>query len=418
MAVWNGVLGVVAVVGLLLVLAEWAARRAIRRSRHFMQPPGLRRIIHLDPEVHPRLERPVHVDINAEGERGRPLPHDWTDTARVLVTGGSAAECFFNDQDTCWAAVVEEQLRRRGWARRLGYQDVYVGTVARSGLCTAGLVTVLRAILPRYRRLDAIVVMVGASDVLHWLEEGAIEGRDPAPIPVPGIFAQHPLVPFGLHPRRWALAEMARRLRIRLRRTPRVDRNAASWMGRARAARLEARDVRDEVPDAEAMLDGVERRMREVLLVAGSVAPYVLVVRQPWFDKESYTPEEEALFWSGTVGSAFHGSAEAYYSTRVLTTLMGRLDERVRRAAEDLGVPSLDVRSELEMSPRSFVDHFHLTAAGCAAVGRRVADAMEGMVGKQEEQAARRNSGAERSVTAVGDGSATSSPVRSVSGGW
>ncbi len=352
--------------------AEWTARALLRRSRYRLHPPGTRRVVYPDRETHPQLEPRLEIEFNSDGERGRPLPRRWNRTARVLVVGGSAAECFTSDQRTCWPGVLEKRLQELGWAASRGADDVYVGTVARSGVDTATLRRILHAVLPQYERLDAIVVMVGGSDVLHWLGDGASRFHAPDPMPISGIFIEHPEMRYGLGLRRLALTEVLRRVRTRLRR-PKVDQNAARWMGRARAMRQQAREIRRELPDPQVMLAAAERHMRDILALAHAAAPCVLVVRQPWFDRTDPSPDEEALFWSGSVGSAFRGFVDVFYSHEVVVRLMAMLDARIARVSEDMGVPSMDVRPQLEMSARCFIDQFHLTTEGCRRVGDAVA---------------------------------------------
>lgn len=359
--------------------AEYAARAMLRRTRYRLHPPGMRNVIWPDPETHPQVERRISIEMNADGERGRPLPRTWGRTARVLVTGGSAVECFLVDQRTCWSGVLEEELARRGWAGLVGADDVYVGTLARSGVGTATLLGILRAVLPQYARLDAIVIMVGASDLLHWLEEGAPAGREPEPLPVPGIFAEHPEVSYAWRLHRLAFADLLHRIRTRLPRRPSVEHRAARWMGEARAMRRNAREVRDELPDPRVMLAGAERHMREVLRLARAAAPLVLVARQPWFDKADPSAEEEAIFWNGSVGSAFRSHVDVFYSHEVLRRLMSLLDQRLVEVCEEMDVPSLDARPRLSMNVLTFVDHFHLTADGCHTLGILVADQLHAM---------------------------------------
>lgn len=57
-------------------------------------------------------------------------------------------------------------------------------------------------ILPRYDHLDCIVLMVGASDLVRWLELGTPPAPWKDPVPLSHVFEPHPWVPFGWSPRR------------------------------------------------------------------------------------------------------------------------------------------------------------------------------------------------------------------------
>jgi hypothetical protein len=118
----------------------------------------------------------------------------------VLVGGGSQAECFFLDQDAAWPGALHRRLVQPDALRRLNALDVHVGSIARSGVGSEALDLIFARVLPRYARLSAIIVQVGASDVLHWLEEGAPSALA-GPVCVGDIFRCHPEGPFGWTPR-------------------------------------------------------------------------------------------------------------------------------------------------------------------------------------------------------------------------
>ena len=88
-----------------------------------------------------------------------------------------------------------------------GADRVHVGNIARSGVGSQALDLILSRVLPRYPRLQTIIVLVGASDVLQWLERGA----PPAPPPPPrtsDIFRCHPELRFGVKINQLALTEL------------------------------------------------------------------------------------------------------------------------------------------------------------------------------------------------------------------
>ena len=69
------------------------------------------------------------------------------------------------------AAAAAEPAGASG--RHSSASRVHVGNIARSGVGSEALDLILERVLPRYPRLSAMVVLVGASDVLRWLEVGA-----------------------------------------------------------------------------------------------------------------------------------------------------------------------------------------------------------------------------------------------------
>jgi hypothetical protein len=227
-------------------------------------------------------------------------------------------------------------------------------------------------VLPRYPRLDLLLIMVGASDVLLWLES---EARRVPSASANDYFTWHPSGPFGWTPRRMALWELLRRWRDR-RRAAVVERrdNVARWIGKARAMRAAATEMRDTVPDPSAMLDSFDEKFRSALRHARAHADRVIVVRQPWFEKAHFTAEERALLWNGGVGKAVHQQVTVFYSDAVIFRLFRAMNQRAARACEELGVEQIDVMSMLECSTATYYDHFHHTPAGADTIARTVAD--------------------------------------------
>jgi lysophospholipase L1-like esterase len=369
-------LWIVAAIAIAAVV-EWSARRYIRRSRHFVYRPRERTHFRPAPAVFPQLEPSVRIDVNWDGERGGSVPTTGK-VFRVLVAGGSAAECYVVDQPTSWPGVVERELGRPECLARLGVDRVHVGNIGKAGVDSGTLAMMLEKVLPNYSQLDAIVLMVGASDVVRWLEEDAPSNRPASQLTQRMSFGERPDIEFGFRPKRTGVAALARRALYRLALPPRFEPAAAKWTGRARLMRANATEIRTEVPDAGIVFDTFEANLRKLLARCRQAAPRVIVVRQPWFEKPEFTAEEEAMFWHGGVGQAYRENVTVFYSSEVLFRLMDSLDRRAAAVADDLGLVHVDLRPAIDMTTEVFYDHYHFTAAGCDQVGRVVARAIVG----------------------------------------
>jgi lysophospholipase L1-like esterase len=360
----------------LVVAAELAARWWLRyRKVYYVFPPGLRLELHLDRNVFPQLEPLVRFAVNRDGERGDEVPGSTSDRKlyRVLVAGGSQPEGYCLDQDASWPGAMQRLLQLPEHASALNAEAVHVGNIARSGVGSEGLDLILQRVLPRYPRLQAIVILVGASDVLRWVEQGTPSKL--SPVRPSEVFRCHPEGPFGWTPTTLALTEVIMRLRRRWLRPVHTHERAGAWVGKARSMRARAKEVRTTMPDPSPMLDHFERHFRALLERAKAHADRVLVVRQPWFDKE-FTPQEDAQMWHGGVGEAWQEEVTTYYASEVVSRLMSVLDARACRVAEELGIEQLDLMPTLERSLRTYYDFFHLTPAGARAVAFSVAAAL------------------------------------------
>jgi hypothetical protein len=371
------VAGVLVVAALVYVAAELVARALIRRRGEYaVWRPGHRLHMHTDRAALPSQEAVVRFEINSQGERGDEPPADLSRTYRVLVAGGSAAECYFLDQPSTWPEVVKRELSRQGALDRLGADRVHLGSIGKSLVSAETIDQVFARVLPRYERLDLLVLMVGASNVANWLGRGApdtIEEKPPVP---PQVFDVHPEGPFGWKPARTALAELARRFRSRRLRPVEVRYGSGARLAKAREMRKAAKTILEVVPDPAVMVDHFERRFREMLANVRTKVPRIVLVGQPWFRKDRYDADELAAFWHGAAGNPYGGEVSTYYSFEIVSRLVALIDRRVMDVAEDLGVEHVDLMPVLEPSLRTFYDFWHFTPAGAEVVGKTVARAI------------------------------------------
>jgi lysophospholipase L1-like esterase len=358
------------------VAAELGARRWIRRrTGYYVWPPGMRLELRSADDGSAHRAPRVRFDVNADGERGRDVRPEEPGLFRVLAAGGSSVECLALTEEVSWPGALERILNAPENLRTLGAQRVHVGNIGRSGVSSRHLDLILERVLPRYPRLSAIVILVGASDVLRWLEEGATAAPSALP-PIGEIFRCHPEGPFGWTPRTLAATELARRAHRRLRRPERVHEQAGRWLRKARAMRAQAKIVRASMPDPVPMLVHFETHLRRAILRAQAHADRVVIVRQSWFAKETLTPEEMAHMWHGGAGQAWRDAVTTYYSIDVTARLMELLDASAVSVADALGVEAVDLSSVLEPNLTTYYDYFHLTPYGAQRVAAAVAQTL------------------------------------------
>lgn len=358
------------------VAAEWITRAWLaRRGRPYVWVPYSHLRMHLDPETLADVGPVAEHRINSEGERGDPLPADRADTYRILVAGGSAAECWFLDQEDSWPQVLQRELEKPERLRALGTRHVHVGNVARSLITARQVDALLERILPHYPKLDAIVFMVGASDIITWLESGAPAQVPEPPVPSATLFAQHPDPPFGWTPKTLALRRVASYWRTRLTDRIVVREGAGKRLGEARRMRQRAREIVNEMPDPSGMLAGFERWFARLLERAKAKAPLVVVVRQPWLEKD-LTPEEQARMWSFATARPYAGEVTRYYAHEVGWRLHRLVDARAAEIARAAGVVQVDLMPLVPADLAHYYDDHHHTPLGNHVIGRIVADAL------------------------------------------
>lgn len=354
----------------LFVLAEFGARIWLKvRNEYFVHQPYALLELELDPDALPDLDPLVRHSINADGERGDDLPDDLDSVLRVLVAGGSAAECYLLDQEKTWPMVVQAELNASCTRR------AHVGNVSQSLVPCQTIQTVMQKTIHRFRSLDVIVLMVGASDMVGWLEQKTPPTLKPGSRPMRDVCSEHPEGPFGWTRKDLALYRLLRRFNARIRRPLARKSGAGKSLVKNRRMRAEATTMLDEVPEPAPMLAFFEQHLRELIVSCRSHAGRVLVVRQPWFEKE-FTPEEQARLWNFGQGRPYVEHLDTYYTHRVVCELMGKLDAVAARVAEDSGAEQLDLMPLLPRDFDTYYDFLHFTPAGSKIVGKAVAAAI------------------------------------------
>jgi lysophospholipase L1-like esterase len=361
---------------LLIVASELAARGwLLSRGRYYVLKPFTTTVMKVDKETLPDLEDVVTITINGQGERGDEAPAKGRDVYRVLVAGGSAAECYLLDQQSTWPHVLQTELKAE--ASRLGAQDVHVGSIARSLVACEYIELMLRKVVPRYDRLDLCVLMVGASDVVHWLEKKTPREIRRGQLSVDYVFDVHPEGPYG-----WTVSTMA--LRQILSRWYRAMMRPVGHRGAAgrtiaanREMRARARTVLNVTPDHRPMTEYFEESFRKMVAAAQEGAKRVLVVRQPWFHKK-FSADERKRLWNFGAGRPYVEEVTVYYAHRVVNELLSAVDAVESRVCEEMGVEQLALNELLERSFDTYYDYLHFTPKGARDVGQAVARAVLG----------------------------------------
>lgn len=330
----------------------------------------------IDKSILPNLEDHVRFQVNSEGERGDELPRNAERLYRILVVGGSSAECYFLDQESSWPMRVQRIMERPENLNKLAASHVHVGNIGQSAFDTEVLDSVLQAVLPRMPKLDVIVIFTGASDVLNWLSARAPDKVGANPNINPALyFSSRPDMAFGLSARQTALAHSLKKVRNRII-VHRRQEKAGKSLARLRSMRSAATEVIDKTPNPTPMLLHLEQHLVNILALAKDAANRVIVVPQPWFQKECLRPEEEKQFWNGAVGNPHVDEVNTYYSNNVLWQLFEAAEQSIVRVADDAGVECVELRTKVPSSSATYYDHVHFTPAGAATVAEVLAESL------------------------------------------
>ena len=361
-----------------ILVAEYAARWWFRvQDKYWLWKPHFREEYGLVPAAFPKCPSPVRFIVNSDGERGYEVPRNVPKLYRILVAGGSAAESAILDQETSWPIVLQHILECPENLRKLGASHAHVGNIGKSGVGAELLDFILQRVLRRMGRFDVIMIMVGASDSLHWLHEGG--PPDPfrpitAETKMDNIFGWHP-GSFRLRLRQMALTEVMRRVYGVVMRPVWRHKDIGGSLLRAGKMRENAEEVRTSVQHPEVVVDNFEVYFRKALKTAQAKTDRLIVVRQPWL---AQPPQGEEQRWHhlshGAVGNVFKEEIKVFYSTEVVCAVQQLIDERAERVARELGIECCDLRPLIEPTFDSYYDLYHFTPAGAAAAADIIAN--------------------------------------------
>ena len=361
------------------VLAELLARAVYRgRGRWLVQVPHTRLRMEIDTDALPRVDPVAWLKVNASGERGATLPTTPADPHlyRVLVAGGSAAECWCLDQDDAWPGHLHQLLQERAAKATLDRPHVHVGSIARSLASADTVAWILDRVLPSYPRVDCLVIMAGASDLIRWLQDAAPAAWDATLPPPDDVFAEFPSRRFTWTVNGSALRHGVAALHRRVRAPVRTRTGVGGVYARLREKRARAETTLTDVRDPSVLLEPFEKAFRRMIRVArsrGGPDMRLVLVQQPWLH-EPLTDEQHAACWNFAVGRPFTEETTVYYSLDLVQELSARVDAVARRVAEEEGAEWVQLLGRLECSLENFFDFNHFTSEGSRRVARIVAE--------------------------------------------
>ena len=355
------------------VLFELLARAWMaRHGSYFVHKPRLRQELHLASDVLPSLPPRVRFSSNADGERGDDVPTDPAAVHRVLVAGGSAAEGYMLDQDATWSMVLQRELNERSALGR----PAHVGNVARSLMPCREIAGLMEVALPRFRSLDTIVLMVGASDLVDWFEAETPSEIEERELTIKDYCDEHPEGPFTWTIKGSATYRVLRRLRALLPENAPPRQNVGASLAKHRAMRASAQRMIDVAPDPTPMIEAFEHHLRSLIEVCKRHAPHVIVARQPWLERD-FTDDERAMLWNFGQGSPYRGVVETYYTHPVVFELMSAVSDAAARAAKATGAEALDLKGVVPDDFDHYYDILHFTPRGAEKVAAAVAARIE-----------------------------------------
>jgi hypothetical protein len=339
----------------------------------YIWPPGIERILTPRQDIMPGTSPRVWFRTNSYGLRSyEPSPDD---DYRILVLGGSAAECLYLDQKATWprlliAGLHEQQPEIKVW----------VGNGGHSGQNSRDHIFHLQYLPIRILDPDAIVILMGVNDFLlrlrqdedynpHYLEEaGAANVQlDHAFLSVPPQYSLPP-PPFFKRTGLWRVAKRVKKRFFSERPQDPEGKILLQW----RKNRQEARELRDQLPEMKPALTEYVSNINQIIDLASIRGLRVVFLTQPALWKNDMTPEEQERLWMGGVGNFKVQGGQPYYTPGALAQGLNTYNELLKSICQWRGVECFDLAVKIPPSTDFFYDDCHYTVKGSQKVADEI----------------------------------------------
>ncbi|MEZ5975635.1 MAG: hypothetical protein R3E96_12580 [Planctomycetota bacterium] len=373
------------------ILAEAAARIWLgRKGRYYAWQPGTLLEMELLPEAFPHMDHRVRFEVNAAGERSDPAPTQ-PNTFRVLTAGDSTIECYMIDQEQQISHRIQQALARPESLTTLGAPAVHVGNLGRSLIRTGSMSAMLRRVLDNYDRVDLMLLFVGPSDLVGWVQDGCPALATPATEAPNEIFHSHPAGPFSWLPHRSAVRRIAAGCYHRCMHRAKPLRNVGSTLQRFRAMRQRG-EFLETLPDPAGALQSYRGNLRALIHLCQDKARRVVLVVPPWMDKE-LSPEEDRMAWNCGLGHPGRGEVKQYLQWRHVCELLHRFRQITEEVARLCKVDVIEPTGAVPKDSEHFYDEFHLTGRGCSLVAEEIARELLAALGGANRKGQSRSAG-------------------------
>jgi lysophospholipase L1-like esterase len=348
--------------------AELAARFLFRTAYPYsVWPPNVYRVFRPDPGILPGIEGESRFWTSSAGLRADEFSPD--QRYRILALGGSTTECLYLDQEEAWPNLLQRRL-----AEALG-TSVWVGNAGISGRSSHHHALQAEYLLPQYPRIDAVLVLAGANDLLKRLGSD----RDWTPDPpredlLLWAFYQRP---YGTSLSASALVRLYSRYRAlqRFRQEPLYQDAEGRIYERWRRQRKRALAIVRDLPDLRGALDIYGRNLERIAEVAAAHGASAVFVTQPALWREGLSPEELDLLWMGGLGRRGKGKRR-YYAPEALAEGLRLFNERTLEVCRARRLLCVDLARWVPRDLSAFYDDLHFNEGGARTVARALAEAL------------------------------------------
>lgn len=366
--------------GLLLCSSIIVSLLFVEALLHFLLPessyiwaPHSEMVYIPDQNIMPGVSGPARFVVNSIGLRGDELTD--SDKYRMIIIGGSSAECLYLDQSESWPYLLQTILTNNT------SQKIWVGNAGMSGRTTRHHLMAMQYLPLRQTRVDAVVLLVGVNDFLSRLNQD--DAYDPNVLAKPEsrklilnrTFTAGKQLDITLSGdpffKRTLLFQVLRKAKRRASQKP-THGNIQDQAGKIyltwRRNRQQAAEIRNELPDLSSALSEYTRNIHNMIDIAQEKGVRLILMTQPTMWRSHLPMELEGLLWLGGIGDYQNESGKVYYSVEALKKGIDKYNNTLLEICREREVECIDLSSSLEKDTTVFYDDDHFNEGGARKV--------------------------------------------------
>jgi lysophospholipase L1-like esterase len=303
--------------------------------------------------VMPNVSGKIEFSANKYGLRGPEVDMDRVDF-RILVVGGSTAECRYITDKLSWPWKLGDKL-----SPRLG-KKVFVGNAAKSGDFTLNHIEVLKN-YPWVDKFDLVIVLCGVNDMGTLLRNNYHRRAK-------GIILKYKKMIYYRELRLYYLLQSF--LYPALSEGAIVQGSSGSYyvgLRQIRKMALDNRTIRDEPKNLQEALDIYKDNLREIIYLCKKRNQRILMLTQPSMWRDNLPQGLGNLLWE-------HVDQKSAYSAEVLEQVLRAYNIAMLDVCKEEGVSCIDLDTLLVKDTSVFYDDVHFNIPGCNRVSEILSD--------------------------------------------
>lgn len=320
----------------------------------FPWPPNLRWIGRPAEGAMPGVGDKIEFSINKYGLRGPRMDLEKADY-KILVIGGSAAECMYVSDNLSWPWKLQDEISNRTHKR------CFIGNASRSSTITLDHINILLnyKLAPRF---DLIIVLCGINDI------GRVIYNDRGYFRNSQEIAKHNFNIFNrvrtIYYRDSIIFSIIKAHLIKNNGNAVVPDRDGRWYIAQRQIRKDAlkKNAINEVPpNLDEGVSAYKSNLKVIIEICRSRGQKLLLLTQPTLWQAGLSKELTALLWE-------HKDREAAYTPEVLEKMTAAYNEALIEVCIKYNVPYLDLASALPHDTSVFYDDCHFNISGCGKI--------------------------------------------------